>query len=105
MDQNIVLEFKDIRKEYPGVVALDGVNLALRRGEVHALAGENGAGKSTLIKTCTGAIRPTSGTIVVNGKEFTSFNPTTSRENGIGVIYQEFNLVNQLPVYENVFMG
>ena len=105
MDQNIVLEFKDIRKEYPGVVALDGVNLALKRGEVHALAGENGAGKSTLIKTCTGAIKPTRGNIIVNGKKFDSFTPTTSRENGIGVIYQEFNLVNQLPVYENVFMG
>lgn len=105
VDQNIVLEFKGIRKEYPGVVALDGIDLALRKGEVHALAGENGAGKSTLIKTCTGAIKPTAGKIIVNGKEFSSFTPITSKENGIGVIYQEFNLVNQLPVYENVFMG
>ena len=105
MNTNTVLEFKKIVKRYPGVLALNNVSISFREGEVHALVGENGAGKSTLIKTATGAIAPTSGTIVVNGKEYTSFTPATSRENGIAVIYQEFNLVNDLSVAENVFLG
>ena len=105
MDNNIVLEFKNIYKEYPGVHALKDVSFELREGEVHALVGENGAGKSTLIKTCSGAISPTSGTVAVNGSEFSSLTPLASRENGIGVIYQEFNLVKELSVAENIFLG
>lgn len=105
MDEKIILEFKDIVKRYPGVLALDRVNIAFREGEVHALVGENGAGKSTLIKTATGAIEPTSGTIIVSGKEYSSFTPISSRDCGIAVIYQEFNLVNDLSVAENVFLG
>ena len=65
-----ILEFKNITKKYAGVVALDNVSLAFRAGEVHALAGENGAGKSTLIKSTTGAVIPTSGTILIDGKEY-----------------------------------
>lgn len=105
MNTNTVLEFKNIVKRYPGVLALNDVSITFREGEVHALVGENGAGKSTLIKTSTGAIAPTAGSIIVNGKEYTSFTPITSRENGIAVIYQEFNLVNDLSVAENVFLG
>lgn len=105
MNTNTVLEFKNIVKRYPGVLALNDVSITFREGEVHALVGENGAGKSTLIKTSTGAIAPTAGTIIVNGKEYSSFTPITSRENGIAVIYQEFNLVNDLSVAENVFLG
>lgn len=105
MNTNTVLEFKNIVKKYPGVLALNNVSISFREGEIHALAGENGAGKSTLIKTATGAIAPTSGCIEVNGKEYTSFTPSISRENGISVIYQEFNLVNDLSVAENVFLG
>lgn len=105
MNTNTVLEFKNIVKRYPGVLALNDVSITFREGEVHALVGENGAGKSTLIKTSTGAIVPTAGTIIVNGKEYSSFTPITSRENGIAVIYQEFNLVNDLSVAENVFLG
>ena len=70
-----------------------------------ALVGENGAGKSTLIKTCSGAITPTQGEIVINGKSFTGMTPQTSEQNGIGVIYQEFNLVGDLSVAENIFLG
>lgn len=93
MNRNIILEYKNIVKKYPGVLALDNVSISFQEGEIHALCGENGAGKSTLIKTATGAITPTSGSIVVNGKEYTSLTPAISRENGIAVIYQEFNLV------------
>ena len=100
-----ILEFRDIVKRYPGVLALDHVSIAFREGEVHALVGENGAGKSTLIKTATGAISPTSGTILVNGKEYKNMTPALARDSGVSVIYQEFNLVNDLSIAENVFLG
>lgn len=100
-----ILELKHISKFYPGVVALDDVSLNIRRGEVHALVGENGAGKSTLIKTCSGAIEPSKGEIVINGEKFTSMTPSLSEQKGIGVIYQEFNLVGDLTVAENIFLG
>lgn len=100
-----VLELKNISKFYPGVTALNNVSLSVRRGEILALVGENGAGKSTLIKTCSGAIEPSKGEVVVNGKSFKSMTPKLSEENGIGVIYQEFNLVGDLSVAENIFLG
>lgn len=100
-----ILELKHISKYYPGVTALDDVCVSVRRGEIHALIGENGAGKSTLIKTCSGAIEPSAGEIVINGKRFQSMTPKLSEENGIGVIYQEFNLVGDLTVAENIFLG
>jgi ribose transport system ATP-binding protein len=100
-----ILQLQNITKTYPGVIALNDVSIDVVEGEVHALVGENGAGKSTLIKSCTGAVVPDSGKIVVEGKEFSSFTPTTSEEAGIGVIYQEFNLVGELSVAENIFLG
>jgi len=100
-----ILQLQNITKTYPGVIALNDVSIDVVKGEVHALVGENGAGKSTLIKSCTGAVVPDSGKIVVEGKEFSSFTPTTSEEAGIGVIYQEFNLVGELSVAENIFLG
>ncbi|MDF1814647.1 MAG: sugar ABC transporter ATP-binding protein [Verrucomicrobiales bacterium] len=99
------LQLKNVTKTYPGVVALDNVSLDIIEGEVHALVGENGAGKSTLIKTCTGAITPDKGTVVIQGKEFTALTPKLSVQNGVGVIYQEFNLVDELSVAENIFLG
>lgn len=99
------LQLKNITKTYPGVLALDDVSLDIIEGEVHALVGENGAGKSTLIKTCTGAITPDKGTIVIKGREFSGLTPATSAQNGVGVIYQEFNLVDELSVAENIFLG
>jgi ribose transport system ATP-binding protein len=100
-----ILQLQHITKKYPGVIALNDVSIDVEKGEVHALVGENGAGKSTLIKSCTGAVVPDAGKIVVEGKEFSSFTPTTSAEAGIGVIYQEFNLVGELSVAENIFLG
>ena len=105
MEDNIILQLRNITKTYPGVTALDNVSLDVKKGEVHALVGENGAGKSTLIKTCTGAISPNKGEIVVEEKEFSEMTPKLSEESGISVIYQEFNLVGELSVAENIFLG
>ncbi|MCY1715165.1 sugar ABC transporter ATP-binding protein [Caproiciproducens galactitolivorans] len=104
-DSDYVLQLQHIRKTYPGVVALNDVSLEVKKGEIHALVGENGAGKSTLIKTCSGAVVPDSGKIIINDKEFDSMTPQLSMKNGIAVIYQEFNLVGGLSVAENVFLG
>ena len=105
MKEEYVLELENIRKEYPGVVALKDVTLRLKKGEILALIGENGAGKSTLIKTCSGAVVPTSGKIKVNGKTFSRMTPQLASENGIAIIYQEFNNVGELSVAENLFLG
>ncbi len=105
MDEKAILELKDISKTYPGVQALNHVNITFRRGEVHALVGENGAGKSTLIKICTGAIKPTTGTIEINGRVFSGMTPALSKENGIAAVYQEFNLVKEVSIAENIFIG
>ncbi|MEW4414752.1 sugar ABC transporter ATP-binding protein [Clostridium sp. AN503] len=103
--EEYVLELNGIVKKYPGVTALNGVSLKVRPGEIHALIGENGAGKSTLIKTCSGAVVPTEGEIVVNGKRFKAMTPKLAAENGIAIIYQEFNNVGELSVAENIFLG
>ncbi|MBD5560729.1 MAG: sugar ABC transporter ATP-binding protein [Clostridia bacterium] len=105
MSEEYVLELEHIRKEYPGVVALKDMTLRLKPGEILALIGENGAGKSTLIKSCSGAVIPTSGKIRVNGKEFDSMTPQLAAENGIAIIYQEFNNVKELSAAENLFLG
>ncbi len=105
MSEEYVLELEHIRKEYPGVVALADVTLQLKKGEILALIGENGAGKSTLIKCCSGAVIPTSGKIKVNGKEFDRMTPQLASENGIAIIYQEFNNVGELSAAENLFLG
>jgi len=105
MSEEYVLQLQHIRKEYPGVVALKDVTLELKPGEILALIGENGAGKSTLIKCCSGAVIPTSGKIIVNGKEYSSMTPQLAAENGIAIIYQEFNNVKELSAAENLFLG
>jgi ribose transport system ATP-binding protein len=101
----VVLELRSITKEYPGVTALKDVSIQFETGEVHAIMGENGAGKSTLIKTISGAISPNAGRIVIDGKEYSQMSPTLSKTLGIGVIYQEFNLIPELSVAENIFLG
>ncbi len=96
---------RDIEKSFPGVRALDGVDLTLARGEVLALLGENGAGKSTLIKMLGGAHRPDAGTIRLEGREVAIDSPQDAQAAGIAVIYQEFNLVPALSARENIFLG
>ena len=100
-----ILKLNQISKLYPGVVALDGMNIEFHEGEVHAIVGENGAGKSTMIKTISGAIEPTQGTIEISGEIFDKLTPKISRKKGIAVIYQEFTLVPVLSAAENIFMG
>ncbi|MDR3080584.1 MAG: sugar ABC transporter ATP-binding protein [Streptomyces sp.] len=100
-----LLRIEGIRKTFPGVVALDSVDFDLRRGEVHVLLGENGAGKSTLIKMLSGAYRPDSGRITVGGEEVRIQGAQDSERLGIATIYQEFNLVPDLSVAENIFLG
>jgi ribose transport system ATP-binding protein len=100
-----LLELRNIHKTFPGVIALNDVSFDIKKGEIHGLVGENGAGKSTLIKTCSGAIKPDSGKIVINGEMFPFMTPSLSEKKGIAVIYQEFNLVDGLTVAENVFLG
>ena len=100
-----LLEMRGIEKSFPGMRALHGVHLTLHRGEVLALLGENGAGKSTLIKMLGGAHQPDRGSILLNGLEVTFANPKAAIAAGIGVIYQEFNLVSGLTAWENIFLG
>ena len=107
MEQNIVLEMRDISKNFTGVRALSHVDFTLRKGEIHALMGENGAGKSTLIKVLTGVHEFESGSIHMNGenKEIINHSPQEAQANGISTVYQEVNLCPNLTVAENLFIG
>src|SRR3990170_4133176 len=100
-----LLAMAGIVKEFPGVRALDGVDLDVRAGEVHALLGQNGAGKSTLIKVLAGAHQPDQGTITWRGEEVRLSTPLAAMKLGIATIYQELDLVDGLTVAENVFLG
>lgn len=101
----VLLEMKGIGKTFPGVKALQGVNLTVREGQVHALLGENGAGKSTLIKILSGAYTRDEGEIFFEGKQVDIKGPQDAQALGISTIYQEFNLARNLTIAENIFMG
>lgn len=100
-----ILELKNIVKSYPGVMALKGISITFKQGEVHAIVGENGAGKSTLIKSIAGAINADSGEIIIDGQSFEKLTPKMAKDLGVEVIYQEFNLVESLSAAENIFLG
>jgi len=100
-----VVRMKGIVKRFPGVLALDGVDFELARGEVHCLVGENGAGKSTLMKVLAGVYRSDEGTIFLDEKAVQVENPSQSRALGINVVYQELELIPSLSVAENMFVG
>jgi len=104
-ESNVFIELKKIRKIFPGVLALEDVDFDVRYGEVHALVGENGAGKSTLIKILGGAYQPDGGEIVIEGKHANIAGTFMAQQFKIAVIYQEFNLVPDLSVAENIFIG
>ena len=100
-----VLEVRGLVKEYPGVKALQGVDLDVLAGEVHCLLGPNGAGKSTLIKCVSGAVEPTAGEILFQGEPLPSGDPAGSLAAGVATIYQELDLVEDLTVAESIFLG
>ncbi|MDG6102172.1 sugar ABC transporter ATP-binding protein [Dactylosporangium aurantiacum] len=102
---DIVLKLTDVVKTFPGVRALDGVQLEVRAGEVHCLLGQNGAGKSTLIKVLSGAHTPDSGEILWQGQPAAFNSPQTAMKAGIATIYQELDLVDGLSVAENIYLG
>lgn len=102
---DVILELRQVGKTYPGVTALAGVDFTLRRGEVHVLLGENGAGKSTLAKILSGACRRSTGELRLFGNEVDLRTPRQAQALGVGMIYQEFNLVPQLTVAQNIFLG
>jgi ribose transport system ATP-binding protein len=101
----VLLEMKGIGKTFPGVRALEGVQLTVKEGQVHALLGENGAGKSTLIKILSGAYRKDEGEILFEGQPVEIRGPHDAQALGISTMYQEFNLARDLTVAENVFLG
>src|SRR5215207_7203714 len=100
-----LLEMQGIVKQFPGVRALDGVDLDVRPGEVHCLLGQNGAGKSTLIKVLAGAHQPDAGRISWRGEDVTLSGPQAALSRGIATIYQELDLVPGLSVADNIFLG
>ena len=105
LSHEVILTMEGIDKSFPGVHALDHVNLEVRRGEVHALMGENGAGKSTLMKVLTGIYTKDSGTITYEGKEVEFHGPKEAQEAGIVIVHQELNMMNHLTVAQNIFIG
>ena len=107
MDNDYILEMRNISKEFPGVKALDNVNFKVRRGEIHCLVGENGAGKSTLMKVLSGVWKygTYTGDIVYNGQVQQFHGIADSEAAGIAIIYQELALFPELPIYENIYFG
>ena len=105
MADDLVLEMRDIRKEFPGVVANDKVSFDVRRGEVHALLGENGAGKSTLMNILYGLYRPDGGEIRLNGKPVSFSSAREAIHAGIGMVHQHFMLIPVMTVAENIVLG
>jgi ABC-type sugar transport system ATPase subunit len=100
-----VLEMKNINKHFLGVHALDNVDFSLKNGEIHAIIGENGAGKSTLMNILVGIYRPDSGEILLNGVTVSHNAPHEALRNGVGIVPQELNLVPEISVAENIFLG
>ena len=102
-DRAIVM--RSITKRFPGVVALDGVSLDVRRGELHAICGENGAGKSTLMKILSGVYQPDAGALEIHGQPARFTGTRDAEQAGVAIIHQELNLVEDLSVAANVFLG
>ncbi|RUY11078.1 sugar ABC transporter ATP-binding protein, partial [Mesorhizobium sp. M2A.F.Ca.ET.040.01.1.1] len=100
-----MLEVTGFTKRFRGIAALDNVDFSLNEGEVHALLGENGAGKSTLINLIAGTFPWAEGVYRINGRTITSLTPQVAQEIGIAAVFQEFSLVPDLTVVENIFLG
>ena len=96
---------RGLRKRYGGIVAVDGMNLTVRRGDVHAVVGENGAGKSTLMKVLAGVVSPDAGEIEFDGVPVVISSPVVARQHGVGIVYQELSLLPQRSVLANLFVN
>jgi len=105
MRLDYVVEMREIRKEFPGVVACDDINFQVKKGEIHALLGENGAGKSTLMNILFGLYQPENGEIYLHGKKVNVANPNIANDLGIGMVHQHFKLVHNFTVTENIILG
>lgn len=105
MEKDLILHMKKINKQYPGVKALNNVELKVGKGKVHALMGENGAGKSTLIKVLTGVVTMDSGEIVLDGQPVIIQSPADANHKGISSVYQELDLIPELSICENIYLG
>ena len=105
MSEVSVLKIENLSKRFPGVQALDSVCLQIRKGEVHAVIGENGAGKSTLMKILAGAEKPDEGSIYVNRQKIETFDTQSARRMGVGIIFQEFNLIPHFSAAKNISIG
>lgn len=102
---DFILELKNMRKEFGGVIAVDGVDLHLKRGELLSIAGDNGAGKSTLVKIITGVHKPTSGEMHLNGKLVNFNSPREAADAGIAAVYQDLSLCDNLSAAANLTLG
>ena len=105
MEQEVLLKMVGITKTFPGVKALDGVNLELRRGTVHALMGENGAGKSTLMKCLFGMYAKDAGQIFLDGREISFKSSRDALDNGVAMVHQELNQALKRSVMDNIWLG
>src|ERR1700746_1975079 len=102
--KELVLELRQITKSYPGVIALDGVNLAIYGNEIVGLVGENGAGKSTLMKILIGNVQPDQGSYQINGQAVRLRDPAHAIRLGVGMVFQEGSLIPNLSIMENLFL-
>ena len=102
--QQPLVEFRHITKRFPGVTALSDISLSLQSGEVHVLIGENGAGKSTLMKVLSGAYSTDEGELLIDGESIKKNSQAISEKLGIGMIYQELNLIPELSIMRNIFL-
>jgi ribose transport system ATP-binding protein len=105
MSEQVVLDVKSISKAFSGVTVLNNVSVGIRKGEILGLIGENGAGKSTLIKVINGIHAPSGGTLILDGEEIEVRDAAVAKKLGIAMVPQEFNLIETLNVFENIFLG
>ncbi|MCI8531261.1 MAG: ATP-binding cassette domain-containing protein, partial [Lachnospiraceae bacterium] len=106
MDEGtVVVQMKDIVKKFGDFTANDHINLTVHKGEVHAILGENGAGKSTMMNVLCGLYKPTSGQIMINGKEVQFSSPKDAIDIGIGMVHQHFMLIQPFSVADNIILG
>lgn len=104
-EQDTILEFKNICKEFPGVKALNNISFSIKRGTIHCIVGENGAGKSTLMKVINGLYKPESGTIEFDGRPWNPKGSAQARLQGIAMIHQELNIIPEMTVVQNMYLG